>query len=206
MPRLRLMPRDEEFFDMLERSAGNALEGVKRLQDMIEHYENPQQKLDRVHDSEQEGDEITHGMARKLSKTFITPIDREDITALSSALDDIVDFAEGAAETMVLVKIDQPTHYAVEMVRNLVAAAEEVFIAISYLRDLKDPRQHIIAVHALENKGDSLWREAFANLFEENVSPLTAMKWKEIYEQLEEALDACEKVSDIVEETILKYA
>ncbi|MCL5960843.1 MAG: DUF47 family protein [Chloroflexi bacterium] len=206
MVRLRLLPRDEEFFDMFERSAKNVREGAKRLLDMIERYDDPQRKFELVAESEHQGDEITHQIARKLSRTFITPLDREDIRALSSALDDIVDFAEGAAETMVLCKIDQPTPYALEMARNLVAAVDEVVVVVSYLRELKDPAEHIIAIHALENKGDSLWREGFANLFENNVHPLTAMKWKEIYEQLEEAMDACEKVADIVEETVLKHA
>jgi uncharacterized protein len=204
--KLRLMPRDEQFFDMFEQSARNVLTGVKRLQDMLENYEDLQRKLDLVHDSEHEGDEITHQIARKLSKTFITPIDREDIRALSSALDDILDYAEGAAEIMVLVKVDKPTTYSLEMAQNLVSAAQEVVEAMPHLREMRNPFQHIIAIHALENKSDSLWREAFANLFEKNTPPLEAMKWKEVYEQLEEAMDACEKVADILEETVLKHA
>jgi uncharacterized protein len=204
--KIRLMPRDEEFFDMLERAADNALVGVKRLDDMIEHYENIEYKAGLVKESEHHGDEITHEMARKLSKTFITPIDREDIRALSSALDDILDYSEGASETMVLCKIEQPSHFAVEMSKNLVEAVEEVTVIIRLLRQLKDARKHIIAIHGLENKGDALWRSAFADLFENDLNPLTAMKWKELYQQLEEAVDACETVSDVFEEIVLKYA
>ncbi len=207
MAKIRLLPRDEEFFDLFEKAADNALEGVQNLLDMLEHFDdNVQERLDKVFDSEHKGDEITHQMVRKLSKTFITPLDQEDIRLLSQALDDILDFSEGTAETMVLCKIDKPTPYAIEMAKNLVASVEEVVEIVSYLRALKDPKEHIIRIHALENKGDSLWREAFANLFEEDVDPMSAIKWKHIYEQLEEAVDACEKVADIVEETILKHA
>jgi hypothetical protein len=146
---------------------------------------------------------------KKLNMTFVTPLDREDIHALASALDDIMDFIEAAADRMVLYEIKEPTESAIKLSRILAQATEVVVEAVSALRDKKQTdaiRKACIAINRLENEGDQANRAALAKVFQMHDQPIEALKWREIYNNIETAIDECEDVADILESTILKNA
>jgi predicted phosphate transport protein (TIGR00153 family) len=148
---------------------------------------------------EQEGDRITHDIIQRLNSTFVTPIDREDIYALASALDDIVDFVEEVADYLGLYKIDAPMEQSQRLAHVLAQAGRQLSEAIPRLRNFDDMSHFTVEVNRLENEGDRIGREAVASLFEEGIDPLVVIRWKDIYERLEQAIDACEKVAYILE-------
>jgi len=152
-------------------------------------------------------DDITHGVVEALHKTFITPLDRNDIYRLITKMDDIMDLVEAASERMALYEITQTTKECVDLARCLVAGAEHVLAAVTGLRNLKNPKtvlEQCVEINRLENVGDALLRGALANLFREQKDPIVIMKWKEIYEILESGTDRCEDVANIVEGVVLE--
>lgn len=204
MFRFNLRPRNDIFFSILERASAQAVEAARLFCDLVNDYTDVQEKLSRLVESEKKADAINHEMVRELSKTFITPIDREDLHTLAFAIDDIVDNIEGAGTTMVLCKIKNTTPYAVKMAALVLDATARLNALMPNLREMRSAKQQYIAIHDLENKGDELWQEAFASLFDEGGNPMDAIKWKEIYGQIEEAIDATERVAEIIEEVIQK--
>jgi predicted phosphate transport protein (TIGR00153 family) len=171
---------------------------------MVNDYTNVEQKLQRLVECEKKADNINHEMVRQLSKTFITPIDREDLHTLAFSIDDIVDNIEAAGTTMVLCKVGHMTPYAIKMASLLLDATARLNSLMPNLRESRDGKQQYIAIHQIENEGDALWQQAFASLFEEGNSPMDAIKWKEIYEKIEDAIDSTERVAEIIEEVIQK--
>jgi len=203
---LRLIPKEEKFFEMFKGSAQNILEGAKALKEMFDRYQDPEGSWKRIVDFEHEGDKMTHQIMRRLNQTFITPIDREDIHALTTALDDVMDLIEAVASRMVLYKIEQPTPEAKKLTETVVASAEQIVKAVSNMPQLEDVDEHCIEINRLENQADALYREAIAALFDGERPPLEVIKWKDIYELLETTTDKCEDVANIVEQIALKNA
>ncbi len=202
----RLIPRQEKFFDLFKEAAQNALGGARALQEMFDHYRDPRESWKRIVDFEHEGDKITHRIMRMLNQTFITPIDREDIHALTTALDNVIDAIEAVASRMVLYKIEGVTPEAKKTCEIIVTSAEQMVRAVSHMPKLEDVEEHCIEINRLENAADEVYRQATAALFDGERPPLDVIKWKEIYEILETATDRCEDVANIVESIALKNA
>src|SRR5680860_1807205 len=153
---------------------------------------------------EQEGDRITHDIIRRLNETFVTPIDREDIYELASALDDIVDFTEEVADYLGLYKIEAPMEQSQRLAHVLLEACRALTQAIPRLRGFNDISHYTIEVNRLENDGDRITREAIASLFDNGIDPMVVIRWKDIFERLEEAIDATEHVANILEGIVIK--
>jgi len=197
-------PHKEKFFDLFRQSAENTAEGAKVLNDMLDHYDNPQESWKKLKDIEHEGDRITHRTIRSLNQTFLTPIDGEDIHALTTALDNVIDAIEAAASRMVLFKIDRPTPEALELCETIVTSTEQLVKAVSHMPRLDDIDEYCIEINRLENAADDIYRKAIGSLFANGTSPIDVIKWLDIYEILESATDRCEDVANILETIGLK--
>jgi len=208
MPRISqmFMPKDREFFDLFESAATNVVRGADLLDQMLRNYP---EKADLARDiliCEQEGDRITHDAIHRLNNTFVTPIDREDIILLVSALDDIIDLTEEVADYMGLYKIEAPMEQAQRLAHILLEASRQVAAAMPRLRDFKDMDRYTVEIHRLENDGDRIVREGVASLFEGGIDPMVVIRWKDLFERLEEAIDACERVANVLSGIVIKNA
>ena len=200
-----LAPRDREFFDLFEEAGGNILRAADLLDRMLRAY--PERGGDLARDiliCEQEGDRITHDIIRRLNETFVTPIDREDIYALASALDDVVDYTEEVADYLGLYKIEAPMEQAQRLANILVQATRQVAQAMPRLRSFQDLSHYTVEVNRLENDGDRISRDAIASLFYGGIDPMVVIRWKDIFERLEEAIDACEHVANTLSGIVIK--
>jgi uncharacterized protein len=197
-------PKEREFFDLFEEAGGNIVRAAELLERMLQQWPEKAELARDILVCEQEGDRITHDIIHRLNQTFVTPIDREDILLLASALDDIVDFTEEVADFMGLYRIEAPMEQAQKMATTLLHACRAVAGAIPRLRTLSDIHHYIVEIHRLENDGDRLLREALASLFEQGIDPMMVIRWKDIFERLEDAVDATEKVANILEGTVIK--
>ena len=204
--KLRLIPREERFFDLFVEDASNVLGAARLFEAMLRTYDAPEQRAKEIREAEHRGDEISHEIGRRLESTFVTPFDREDIHALISALDDVIDFIEEAADTFILYRIEAPTAVAVEQASIIVKQCEQILDALSNLRGFKRLERYWIEVHRLENEGDQLARKAIADLFSGGGQPIEVIKWKDIYAHLEAAIDKCEDVANIIERITIKHA
>ncbi|MGH7773577.1 MAG: DUF47 domain-containing protein [Candidatus Binatia bacterium] len=202
----RFIPRQEKFFDLFKEAAQNVLEGANALKEMLDHYQNPEASWKKIMDLEHEGDRITHRAVRMLNQTFITPIDREDMYALTTALDDVMDTIEAAASRMVLYKIQKVSPQAKELCDIIVNSSEQVVKAVFHMPKLEDIEHYCIEINGLENAADQIYRQAIAALFEDERPPLDVIKWQNIFELLETATDRCEDVANILESIALKNA
>jgi predicted phosphate transport protein (TIGR00153 family) len=202
----RFSPHREKFFDLFREAAQNTLAGAKALKEMFEHYDNPAESWKKIKDLEHEGDRLTHRTIRMLNQTFITPIDSEDIHALTTALDNVMDAIEAAASRMVLYKIASVSPEAKELCEIIVTSTEQMVEAISHMPKLADIDDYCIEINRLENAADDIYRKAIANLFDGERPPLEVIKWQDIYEILESATDRCEDVANILESIGLKNA
>ena len=201
--------RKEVFFDMFDKSVQNVHEGAKALLDLMEHYEDVPAKVGRIKDLEHVGDEITHQILARLAKTFVTPLDREDIQHVASRLDDILDGMDVAAGRLMLYRIQATTEDVRELSRVLVRATKLLVEAFVLVRDLKKADAILaccVEVHAEENEGDRLMRHALASLFDNGYDARDIIKWKDVYEMLENATDRCEDVADVLQTIVVKYA
>jgi predicted phosphate transport protein (TIGR00153 family) len=204
---MRLLPHDASFFAHFEHQGKKTVEGCRAFLEMVENPTNLETRAERVKQIEHECDEITHAVVEGLHKTFITPIDRSDIYALITKMDDIMDFVEAAADRLALYEIPTMTKEVGELAHTLVQSAEHVLGAVSSIRDLGKPNgilQHCIEINRLENVADSILRSALARLFKDEKDPIAVIKWKEIYETLESATDRCEDVANIIEGVVLE--
>ena len=198
------MPREREFYDLFEEAAANVVRAAAMLEEMLESWPEKSELTREILLAEQEGDRITHDIIQKLYSTFVTPIDREDILALASGLDDILDFTEEVADFLGLYRIEAPMDQAIEMSKVLHEAARQILAALPRLRTLQDLSHYVVEIHRLENDGDRLERMALAALFEGAVDPMVVIRWKDIFERLEEAIDATEHVADVLEGIVIK--
>ena len=206
MPSLRqvLVPKDRQFFDLFEEAAGNILRAADLLVEMLADYPEGANLARDILICEQEGDRITHDIIRRLNETFVTPIDREDIYALASAMDDIVDFTEEVADYLGLYRIEAPMEQAQRLAEVLLQSARQLAEAMPRLRGFADISHYTVEINRLENDGDRLTREALASLFEGGIDPMVVIRWKDIYARLEAAIDATEKVAHILESIVIK--
>lgn len=203
---VRFFPRDEKFFDLFEQAAGNIRAGAEALAQLFEAGGNDPAAVRKVEDLEHQGDRITHEIIRKLHRSFITPIDREDIHNLTSALDDCLDLIWAVAARTSLFKIGETPPEARRLARLIVDSCGQLVKAVHSLRGMRDVIPSCVEINRLENEADDLARDAIARLFEGAHSPIDVIKWKEIYETMETATDRCEDAANILEGIYLKNA
>ena len=204
-----LVKKEEAFFDMFERATKNLSASVDVFLEMIKDFSKLENGVQRLDELEHEGDIITHEIMDRLNRTFITPIDRDDIHAIAAGIDDVLDLTEEVADRIFLYKLEKPTQNLVQMAQILHQSVMEVAKAITSLRDLKRPRRildYAIEINRLENEADMLLKMSMVELFERAPSPLEVIKWKEVYESLEKAIDKCEDMAVVIESVVVKNA
>jgi predicted phosphate transport protein (TIGR00153 family) len=209
LPRFSLFPREEKFFVLFEQSAQNAVKIAQQLKDMVNTWENVKERVEMIASLEHDGDAITHQIIAQLYRTFVTPLDREDITLLAQTLDDITDLIHTAADAMMLYKVERPTDKARELADIVVQAAVEVEKGVAQIHERIDGdklMKYSMEINRLENVGDSVYRSALADLFVSSPDFAYLIKWREIYEDIESAIDKCEDIANILEGIALKYA
>ena len=199
-----IAPRDREFFDLFEEAGGNIERAANLLEEMLREYPERNELAREILICEQEGDRITHDIIRRLNQTFVTPIDREDIFAMASALDDVVDYTEEVADYLGLYKIEAPMSQAQELAKVLQQCGRQIAEAMPRLRSFKDISHYTVEINRLENDGDRIVREAIASLFNDGIDPMVVIRWKDIYDRLEEAIDSTERVANMLESIVIK--
>jgi predicted phosphate transport protein (TIGR00153 family) len=204
--RLPLVPRERRFYDLFEQQAAAIVAAGEILQIVLGNGCDREARQAEIKEWEHRGDEVTHEIIRTLNRTFVTPFDREDIYALSSGLDDILDYVDEVANTIVLYRIAEIPEPARRMGKLVLEAAGEVQRAIGKLERQADLEPHWIEIHRLENVGDAVSREAIAQLFDGSVEPLEVVKLKDLYALLESGLDRCEDVANVIESITIKNA
>jgi uncharacterized protein len=202
--RFSLLPRDRTFFDLFIEAGQNSVRAAKLLDEMMLTWPESQGLSREIVIAEQEGDRITHDIVKRLNSTFVTPIDREDIYALATQMDDIVDFTEEAADFLGLYKIEAPMEQAQALTKVLVASCEQLAMGLEKLPSFKDLDKYWIEIHRLENDGDRISRDAVASLFSNGIDPMVVIRWKDMFAVLEEAIDATETAAQIIEGIVIK--
>ena len=201
---LRLLPTETRFFDLFERQASVVLEGARALQELARNYERIEEKAQHIKELESKGDQVTHEVIDKLNRTFITPFDREDIHALASALDDVLDNIEGVSSRLALFHVTSITPEMVDLISIVEQACTTIHDAVRNLRDLKRIPEYCIRINHLENQADHISRNITAKLFENTGDFRELIKWKELYGRLEATTDDCEDVANILEGIYVK--
>jgi len=202
-----LIPKDEKFFLMFREMSANIVEGAQLLKDMLDNFEDPSTSQRKIKEVEHKGDSQTHEIIKKLNKSFITPFDREDIYALSGALDDILDLIDASAQRIVMYNVEKPTPESKELAFIILKSCQILEKAIGKLGGKLEPiSEYCVEVNAMENEADRVCREAISRLFDEEKDPIQLLKWKEIYETLERSTDKCEDAANILESVVLKNA
>jgi predicted phosphate transport protein (TIGR00153 family) len=206
MPRLAQVfaPRDRVYFELFEEAGQNILKASDLLDQLLSTYPDSKELAQEIRACEHEGDRITHDIIDRLNHTFVTPIDREDILSLASALDDIVDYTEEVADFLGLYRIEAPMDQSIKLARVLKAAARQIAEAIPRLRGFRDMSNYTVEINRLENEGDRISREAIASLFDGGIDPMVVIRWKDLFERLEAAIDAAEHVANILEGIVIK--
>ena len=197
-------PRDRAYFELFEEAGRNLERSADLLHSLLSDYPDQAPLAQEIRDCEHEGDRITHEILDRLNHTFVTPIDREDILALTSALDDIVDFIEEVADYLGLYKIEAPMDQAIKLSEVLQQASHQIAEAIPLLRGFKDLSAYTVEINRLENDGDRIVREAIASLFDGGIDPMVVIRWKDLFERLEDAIDAAEHVANILQGIVIK--
>jgi hypothetical protein len=201
-----MLPHEESFFDLFNKQAENIQVGAKALLDMLTHYTGVPEQAQEIKAIEHAGDDITHNLFKKLNQTFITPFDREDIHQLCSQIDDVLDLIDAAASRFALYRVDKIRPGTIELAQILYAATGAVVAAVYALGKPDSALEHCIEVNSLENESDRVCRTLIAQLFDEEKDPVQIIKWKEIFEVMETAVDKCEDVANVIEDVILKGA
>jgi uncharacterized protein len=204
MVRFSLLPRDRTFFDLFVEAGQNTLHAARLLDEMMGTWPDSRDMGREILKAEQEGDRIIHDIVRRLNTTFVTPIDREDIYALATQMDDIVDYTEEAADFLGLYNIEAPMEQAQALTKVLVGACEQLAQGLERLRDFTGLEKYWIEIHRLENEGDRISRDAVASLFSNGIDPMVVIRWKDIFAVLENAIDATETAAQIIEGIVIK--
>jgi predicted phosphate transport protein (TIGR00153 family) len=197
---------DRAFFDLFERAGANAVRAAELLEELIAGFPESQVLARDILICEQDGDQLTHEAVRRINQSFVTPIDREDILRLTSAIDDIVDYTEEVADYLGLYKVEAPMVQAHALAHILADATREIAAAIRLVREYKDISKHTVEVNRLENEADRIVRGAIASLFESGIDPIVVIRWKDIFERLENAIDSTETAAYILEGIVIKNA
>src|SRR5712691_5997045 len=203
---LNLLPREEQYFDLFAQMTLYISSAARELKEMLADKNHDfAEYAQRIKGLEHACDELTHNISTKLNKSFITPFDREDIYTMSGALDDIVDLIDDAARAIIDFDVREIKEYAREFAVVIERMAEQLREIVAILKKPKNVTQRLVEIHRLENEGDDIYHAAIAQLFHEEHDPLTVLKWKEVYEKLEAAVDRCENVANIIESVIIKH-
>lgn len=204
---MRLLPREQKFFDLFDQVAEKVVLGAEALEEALVDYGHLAETCEHVRDLEHQSDELVHETMDRLNNTFVTPLDREDIVTLAHVLDDVLDYTESSLDRMLLYNIQAPVPLSLEMAKVLVRATQQIRQGVTGLRNFGDIRGILdpcVRINELENQGDSLNRQALRDLFNSNYDPVTIIKWREVYEHLETAIDRCEDVADALESIAVK--
>jgi uncharacterized protein len=201
---LRLTPQKREFFGLFNQAAANAREISRLLVDLLNGWPDSRGLLRDIREAEHEGDRLTHAVIDLLNRTFVTPFDRDDMYRLASVIDDVCDHVDEAADNIDAYEVVDVPVRAKEQAEVIYRAASRLHDAIELLEGFGDAHRHLFALRELEDEGDRLSREAVADLFRSGADPLTIIRWKDIHEQLEEAVDACENAADVLEAILVK--
>ena len=204
VPRLSPLPHDRTFFDLFIEAGSNGVHAAKLLDKMMAEWPDTGTLGEQIVESEHRGDKITHSIVKRLNTTEVSPIDREDVYGLATAIDDVVDYTEQAAAQLDLYGVEAPMEQAVEFADVLVACGGEILGALRCLHGGGDLSAHLVEIHRLENEGDRLQRDTVTSLFAGGIDPMVVIRWKDIYERLEQAIDACEHVANVLEGIVIK--
>ncbi len=202
----KILPHEKTFFSMFIELAENVLAGAQAMVEMLMNFRDPAAQAGRIKDIEHRGDNITHELMKRLNSTFVTPFDREDIHELSSKIDDVLDLTDAAASRLVIYRVDRIRPGVADLAKILAQATEQVVAAVRVLEKRDHILDHCIEINRLENEADRVSRNLIAELFESERDPVQIIKWKEIVEVLEMAVDKCEDVANVIESVTLKSA
>jgi uncharacterized protein len=207
---LRFFGKDLSFYNLLEAQAEAAARAAAIFQELCNDWSHLEAHFHRVEDIEHEADELTHELANRANRTFVTPLDKEDLRALSGGLDDITDSIEAAVGRLILYRLSTPRSDVAPMVELLVqitGLTYEAVAALAHLRDSEKMHSLFVQIHEIENQSDTLFRQALQDLFDTpDPDPLMVIKWKEIYDRIEISVDKCEDIANIIEGVVIKYA
>lgn len=209
MVKFMLTPRDTKFYDLFEQDTANLVIAAEKLVDLFNNYEDVERKVKQLKDLELQGDTITHQVIQRLHSTFVTPFDREDIALLINALDDVMDFIEAAGRTAFLYHITQPTERARELasiVSRVAYQLNDVLPRLRHRNQFERILEQCIEINSLENEADDVHHAALAELFRDCNDPCVIIKWREIYQHMEDATDRGEDVANVLEGIVLKNA
>jgi len=201
---MRLLPTSPKFFELFERQSATLLEGARALKEMADNFDDIEAKAHRIKDIESEGDQITHDIIDGLNRTFITPFDREDIHALASALDDVLDNIEGVSSRFALFRVRELTPETRDLIAIIEKACVAIHEAVKCLRNRKEVQKNLVEINELENEADLISRDMTAKLFETAADFRELILWKELYGRLEATTDDCEDVANIIEGIFVK--
>jgi uncharacterized protein Yka (UPF0111/DUF47 family) len=203
-PSRTLAPSAIEYFALFEEAGTNVLHAAELLDRLMSNFPDAGELARELKDAEHTGDRITHDLIDRLNHSAVTPIDRDDVFRLAGALDDIVDYTEEVADYMGLYRVEAPMVQAQEMAKILLKSCREIATALPLLRGFQDISQHTIEINRLENEGDRVVREAVGSLFDRGIDPMVVIRWKDLFERLEEAVDATEDAANIMEGIVIK--
>jgi uncharacterized protein len=201
---VRLIPRDEKFYDLFVEDGENLLAAARRFEELVASYDRIEERITEIQALEKRGDQIDAEVLARLERSFTTPMDREDIHELMNHLDDVVDNIQAAAETLQIYDIAQPTEEARELAGIISAQAAQLLEALQKLESGKNVNMHLATVHELEHKADALSRSAIGRLFKNGLDPLEVIKFRDLYSTLEEAIDAAEDAAEVMERILAK--
>ena len=202
----KLLPREEQYFSLFAQMTSYINDAATTLVEMLSHQDGDYTEyVQRIKGIEHACDDLTHNVATRLNQSFITPFDREDIYMMSTALDDIVDLIDDAARAIIIFDVQEITDYARDFADVIVRMADQLKEIVATLQKPKNVTQRLVEIHRLENEGDDIYHAAIAELFHDSHDALTVLKWKEVYEKLEAAVDRCENVANIIESVIIKH-
>jgi uncharacterized protein Yka (UPF0111/DUF47 family) len=204
MARLRLTPQKREFFGLFNDAASNAREIARLLVELLDEWPANRARLADIRELEHEGDRLTHEVIDLLNRTFVTPFDRDDMYRLASAIDDVCDHVDEAADNIDAYEVVDVPRKALQQAEVIHRAASRLSEAVELLEGYRDSRRQLVALRELEDEGDRLAGEAIADLFRDGADPLMIIRWKDIHENLEEAVDACENAADVLEAILVK--
>ncbi|UCE06061.1 MAG: DUF47 domain-containing protein [bacterium] len=201
---LRFLPKEEKFFDMLAEAANNITEAAKMFHLMVKNESDLEKYSKMIKTLEHKGDQLTHEIINKLNKTFVTPFDREDIFDLCKALDNIIDYIDDAADRIVIFQMTSFSEEAKKLTQIIFSASEQIQQGISELHHLEKIYPYCIEINRLENESDTVYRQGIARLFTNGYDPITIIKMKDFYDDLEMAIDMCEDVANVLEAICVK--
>ncbi|KAJ52846.1 hypothetical protein BD780_002026 [Clostridium tetanomorphum] len=201
--------KEDKFFILFDQVAHTALKGAKMLEELLHNLESSQERLEKIKELEHEGDKLQHEILEELNKTFLTPFDREDIYMIAKYMDDIIDYIESTASRFVMLNVNYSTEDSLKLTEMIVKCCEELIVIMEELKNMKENKklsQSIIEVNRIEQEGDKIFRNAIRQIFSGEMEVLEIIKWKEIYQFLEDTLDACEDVANVIEGVVMKNA